>query len=483
MTKKNKTLLFFSIAAFLASFIIRLIALEQTSYANGWDAYYYLIQIKALITEGKMHSPDISTIYPLLLLIVKLSGNYILSFKVTAAITAGLVSTSIFLLAHKLSNSVKASIIVASLSLFSPTLTFFTSQFPKNLLGLSFLFFFIYFFMHKRILWYVIFGVLAFITHRLAAGLLFIFIALWLLFYLKQKHLIYLAIPIVFGIIASQIFPGIIHLADIERFNGLFSFRPQIATLSFIQLLGTSKFTSLWYIELILFTLLPLIAMFSVIVSKKFFTSVPFWIFFIILFFLMLPFYTFSLQGTAYRFFLVAIVISPIFIVFIVKKNPRIIYYSLLGLILGASFFSFRSYNPNELDPPYAKYDGLTQKTLHHINKDSISLIIAHKALAEFFTFSTGIDALPWRPEDTTSLHQVKRLSYGIANQDYHYYLQSSDTSIVQIALNYHLIDESLWLKFIEKVKSGNDEYLKSIVFSWNNPYKQRPNYLLRNKN
>ena len=125
------------------SIALRFKALQQTSFANGWDGYFYLVQLKSWIEEGSMHSSDFSLIYPVMRVVNWFSGDYILTFKMTAAIIAGSTTFGIYHLTKRWSGNMYLAILMGSISLFSPHLTYFAAQYPKNLLGFVFLLFFI----------------------------------------------------------------------------------------------------------------------------------------------------------------------------------------------------------------------------------------------------------------------------------------------------------------------------------------------------
>jgi len=86
---------------FCLSFLFRYLALQQTTYANGWDAYFYLIQIKSWIEEGTMHSSDSSLIYPLMRVIDWFSDGYVLSFKLTSAFLASTLVVLVYFFGKK----------------------------------------------------------------------------------------------------------------------------------------------------------------------------------------------------------------------------------------------------------------------------------------------------------------------------------------------------------------------------------------------
>lgn len=115
---------------------LRLWSYSQTTFATGWDSYFYLIQIKSLATEGQMHSSDLSLIYPLMYGVHALVGDYELAFKVCAAALATAFGIATYHLVSKTTNSTILALLAIAYSTFSPHLSYFAAQYPKNLLGL-----------------------------------------------------------------------------------------------------------------------------------------------------------------------------------------------------------------------------------------------------------------------------------------------------------------------------------------------------------
>jgi hypothetical protein len=58
----------------MVSALLRFRALSVTPFANGWDSYFYLVQLKSWVEQGRMHSPEASLFYPYLRLFQALQG-------------------------------------------------------------------------------------------------------------------------------------------------------------------------------------------------------------------------------------------------------------------------------------------------------------------------------------------------------------------------------------------------------------------------
>ena len=140
-----------------------------------------------------------------------ITKNYILAYKLGASIISGLFTVSFFFLTKNLMkiNKIKCDhknlipYIICSFFIFSPTLTYFSLQFPKNLFGFFFLNLFIIFLLQffisinnikissLNILLTIIFFFGAFFTHRFSAALSLIIISLtFFYFIIKFKKLL-----------------------------------------------------------------------------------------------------------------------------------------------------------------------------------------------------------------------------------------------------------------------------------------------------
>ncbi|MEL7401406.1 MAG: hypothetical protein AAFN68_12665, partial [Pseudomonadota bacterium] len=119
------------------AFALRWRALVGQAFAPGWDGYFYLIQVKAWVEEGAMHSVDRSPIYLLLRGLSTLTGDYLTAYQLLCALLAGSFAGLSVALARRISGDGWLGLTVGAWCVFSPSLTFFAAQFPKNLLGMN----------------------------------------------------------------------------------------------------------------------------------------------------------------------------------------------------------------------------------------------------------------------------------------------------------------------------------------------------------
>ena len=68
---KKADFLFKGVLVLLAfiSFFKTLTVLSETHFANGWDSYFYLDQLKYWVNNGELHTERYSIYYPYLIFI------------------------------------------------------------------------------------------------------------------------------------------------------------------------------------------------------------------------------------------------------------------------------------------------------------------------------------------------------------------------------------------------------------------------------
>ncbi len=586
----DKNILFAALACVIAllSFFQKLYVSLQNKYADGWDAYFYLVQVKAIAETGKMHSPDISPVYPFILLIDFFTHDYLFAYKISAAVLAATFSLSLFFLASEVLSALNAgkskfenpiaSLTVLVFSVFSPSLFFTSAQFPKNMMGFIFFNGFLIFLLkitgtsknrhllfmknykyrfyrhlcrqenikpsvsespavsnfEKNVLTdykkYTANGILclifitaAFITHRFAGSLVFVVLALtaavlthknktFLMKFLftgkVKEHLFFKNIlhkygfiffcVIVFSsasvlILLSLLSPGTFSVSDFSRFSGTFQITPQFAPVSFLLLLGAGKFSFLWKAELyafyLLFAITAIVFSLSLIKknrnekvssSKKNEISAVMLLMFMMFVF---PFYKIDEMGIGYRFYNAFMIYSPLLIVLIPEKylNIRLKQW-LSAIFLILSFYVAITFNFTKFNPPYRYYEELTFKTQSILKDKEYELVVVHKAFAEIFTYTFGIDALPWKPETRFDYAKVWRICHGVEAESMVKYA-GCETGETFFNLNneYSIIREDMWQKYILLLEYDRPaEFLK--LQNWMNPYKTRPDFITKKR-
>lgn len=473
-----------SVALFSISFFLRYLAFSQTVYANGWDGYFYINQVRSFLEEGKMDVADTSLIYPLMIGVQLLTGNYILMYKVTAALLASALCMLMYLLSLKWSGRNAVALMVGSFCLFSPHLTYFAAQYPKNLLGVIFFMMLLYQADAKLKVIPLLLLALNFFGHRVTAVLSLAYMILYAAMKRMPGRIAAMLILFLFVFVVAGFFlPGILNFFDSERLQGIFSKYPQFAPYAFVRTFGRDLISPWWLAEIIFCCLVfvaALILGIKAVVNKK--AEACFTAVLLIASFLIFPFFHWSMDAPGFRLLLVFLLLCPLFITFLLKDVPlKYITPVFCTMLLFFSAFSYQSYDPSRHDPPYGLYNMMSKQLI--ASHEPCELIIAHKSLAEYVVYATGTDAMSWIPEYNIETEKLWRIATGVKDVQFSFYLSADDLKhIHRLSPSYSFVREDIWKKFIANVKKDGNEELISELTNWRNPDKVRPYFLLKNK-
>lgn len=453
----NKLLFVLAILAFAFSFVLRWWSYNQTPYANGWDSYFYLDQLKSLVESGHLHSDRISILYPILYFFYLFTNDYVTTYKIAATFFVSLFTILSIFYVYKLSKNFWVTLLVGSFLLFSPHLTFFGAQYLKNIIGLCFLICFILALQNKNKLLPIILFLVCLFSHKLI-GVLAILYAVYHIGYLKINWVkknpfpsLFLIVVMTWGIIISVFLS-----------TGLFSHEISLS-LQFHPLNLYEQYqdemTIWWTLEFFISAFIFFIALLKP--SKGSFVLLS------LSLFLLFPFLNWDLQGISLRFILIFFLLVPLLIAKINLNKYITIGLSLL--FLGASFFSWKNYNPEKQDPNYAFYEVLSDRISPILDKKQPTIIIAHKSLAEFLSFNQNRDVLPWAIPKNEITENVWRLGYGLSKQNLNYY----NLNATSLPGQYFLIKESNWQTLLNKLKT-EDPILYKELTTWRNPFNIR---------
>lgn len=463
----------------LLAALLRHWALWQTPFANGWDSYFYLVQLKSLRETGQMHSPDAALIYPYLRFWAWLLGDYVAGMKLGLALLCGVFCG---LLCLPFRQGETLSLARCAWGLFSPQLAYVAAQYPKNLLGMVLLLAFV------RSLerchsgawrWPALLLLLNYFGHRLCFGLALAYLCIWVFFEQKKAILAnfrrlrwWHGLAGALLLAALSQLPGLPHWADLGRLEGLFSTHPQFAWWSFWSNFDAQRIGPWWRAESIavtaLFLLLPLLAPWRI---------GPLWLLCALMLF---PFLEWSYTGLAWRLWLSFGLLAPLAL--LAHPLPRRWDWALAAALLGSALFSWRGYDPAKHDPDYARYEQLVAASGLRPG-GTVDLLIAHNALAEYATFRSGVDAMPWLPEYSIDSTRLWRLAAGLHPPELRHLAGSDNTlKIKYLGNGYCLLPEWLWQRAIRQAQlEGNQHFLENAR-AWHNPSRMRPGWLLRRR-
>jgi len=519
-----------------------LLSAGRTDYATGWDGYYYLVQVKSLSSTGEMHSPEYSLIYLPLVAAHAITGDYISAYRISEVLVKLVFVLSIFSVTLALvrlsggkgrGSAFFTALLAASVSAASPSMNYFFTQFPKNLLGFAMFFYFMACVfgavrlrkekessssaLYLRISGAFLFFLAAFFTHRFSAVLSLLFLALffapscWSLLKRKlagdgrKQGRLRLAAALIFLLLLLVLFisdklPLAPSLRDMERITGDLSLKPSFVPAAFIGTFGWSRLGTPWLVEIFAATALLVLSCILLLYRKRSgfpVTGRGYSILIVLSLTGLFPFLEFSLMGLSCRLFFCTLLMMPLICIPYIRKivdrssamrrsagklENGIIPAAVFLILLAVSFITSESYRPEIHDPPYSFYEELADEAIEALSVRDFELIIAHKALAEMITFKYGIDALSWAPEEYFLRERTWRITAGILEDEFSYYLspEAADSFYIRLSGDYGLLREDKWETFMENI--SDDPVMTGAVNIWRNPLERRPSYLINNR-
>ena len=187
--------------------------------------------------------------------------------------------------------------------------------------------------------------------------------------------------------------------------------------------------------------------------------------------------------GFSFRALMVFLILCPLLIAHIAIKIPKGVLRVGAGLLIMVGLVYNQDYSSEKHDPPYKIYRNVADK-ITKIKDVDFELIIGHKALAEYVTFKTAIDVLPWEPEYKVDEDKLWRICTGINKKSIRYFGKKiySPELIYYLSPNYLLVREDLWDCVINNLEKDDPDFLEELL-SWKNPHLKRPSYMMKYKN
>lgn len=428
------------------------LALFQTDYANGWDSYYYLKQIRTLLDTGSLHSFEFSTFYLFLGTFAAIIPNDAMAYKLLTISIASTFVVSIFFLAKKLSNQ-NMALLIASILLFSPTLVYFASQFGKNLLGLIFFSGLVYHsFSTKKWLQQIIFLILCLATHKFVGALALLYLIFQCVAVPTFRSKPYVASGFLIAALGCTAISGMIAGSPFQAWPTSFHWH-------FVQELNLTE-DPIWLMESLLSVIILVLALSQIRRN----TQTQKLALMMLCVFLLFPFLRWESLGFAYRFFVTFMLIVPLLLSAFHFHQKLSWGLALIFVVL--SFFSWRSYNPKLHDPPYAKYEVLSKRVDQITSQEQIELILAHKGLSDYLTYELGIDVMAWGNDTETT---AWRLVYHADKGHLKHFMEAYHHEFQTISPTYLMIEEKYWQLYLQHLKADFPTEYERMT-SWRNP-------------
>jgi hypothetical protein len=287
-------------------------------------------------------------------------------------------------------------------------------------------------------------------------------------------------------LVATLFIPGTLSLFDLSRFRGIFMTEFQFMPFAFVKSLGIELGFLAWQTEIfiiyLLFALMFIVA-FVHQMRYRYFDRSLFGQLLWVCFALSIPFYDLTTNSMGYRLYAIFLVFSPLLLLLLANFQRKIILYLLLFILVLTGI----NKNPadfTKFDPPYAHYQKLS--TLVMENKEVMKhakLFIAQKSLAEMLGFMSKKDSMSWKADEDMDITFVWRVSHGFKKQDFQRLLSAEDlTQVFPLGIYYALIREDVYQQMVKIIHAKEEDELKKIVASWENPYLQRPRYMMEKR-
>lgn len=487
---KNHQIAVFSFV--VLSILILTWQLLGEQYLRGPDAYYYALQADYWASTGNVKIPDSSFVHRAVGLL-QLSGlDTESAIKVWMAIVLLIVSGLVLFLNTSPLGSLY-TVVVGCWLLISPSLLFVAIEFPK-LFSLFLLVPVVFYLLRQRLPVYFLsvmpLGLMLFV-HKAAipivgiwgAGLIYRSLRL-----LKNMRFILLAIFVSSCLAAVYLsFGDRFHVLDLSRLGGWNNLSPGVITL-----LGRTALPLAIKVELILSLAVFVTTLYWYVKSEMRKWSV------VILSLApvipgLFPFSGDEVFGVGERYAVLLPFLSVTSCLFLLGNmgvhnnlhDGRKIFFILP--VLGLSVIWRLQYShPVYLDPDNAKYDRLA----HVLDERNIPMLIVHRGFNFYYKFITHREAFHYEPEAHWNKKLIWRLAYGIAPEEFDYYLPKKcgwQSDLIQNIGDpeYFLIREDCWSAFRKAVKydENQDLYLRLHKW-WRNPAQLRPRFLyLKHKN
>lgn len=473
-------------AMFVLSVVFRFLSASQSVHPNGWDGYYYVMQVHSWLTYGHLQSPDFSLIYPFLAAIAFITQDFILSYHIGAALISGLLIISVCYALQQRNVPLEWIALLAAYLVFSPLITYFVLQFPKNALGLVLFVFFTSSLANLKpplklsqlSLPCVLFFATV-LTHRMTGAFAIIATVVYSARFMSWK----LIVVGLVCVIALGFLPGVIHISDLTRFEGQLTSQPQWAPLSFSNIFPRSM-DIFFHADIYLIDALAVACLLLLIVNRRN-ASKETWLWFAVSIISLFPFFRFAPGDPGHRFFMIAPTALLLLLGSLVKFGQRTRWWPMVAclaliLISGRSYQSYRTWS---FDAPNHLYLPVVDHLSKQFDPEEYGLVIAHKSLAEIIIFRTEFDALNWLPPDNMRSQDVLRLTKGLRRANFRSYLDTVDLHLIKrMPSGYIAVREDVWQKFVQNASKANDKALMKAIYSNFNPMDKRPYFISKGR-
>jgi hypothetical protein len=481
--------------------LVRLVYLWQFDGLLGWDTMYYFVQIKALSTEGKMHSPEPALIYPLQYALLYLcQGSYQKMFYVNIALTASGITTASMFYAFLRTRQWPIAFMIGLISLSSTELWWFCIQYPKNALGMLCLLLLISLSLRRHTYVTATLGlflcVLAFFSHALIFYLSLFWLAIRGFLTIQPSanlsahsapkyRTLLIGVAVVFAVGALVVAK---QQGYFVRFEGTLTSQLTLTQWAFVQQIRVENgsMSPFWLIELC--SIVPVLAALLFYLLRSSQQKAQGLALLVFCALLLFPLLEFDSQSLSYRLLPIAILLVPLVVAelyYLVGRQLKGAISWILSGLLAIGILSWCFFKPQTLGPNRAEFEYISKAISQDItDADSSTLIIAPKAWAEAITFYSGIDAMPWLVEYPVPDRHLWRVTSGLHPGLVKQHCSDAQSEqLIDLGIkSLLLMPESIWQESIKNAQSQQDTAYLRVALAGMNPYQLRPEWLLRRK-
>ncbi|MBE7412842.1 MAG: hypothetical protein L6Q54_01495 [Leptospiraceae bacterium] len=459
---------------FIFIFFQTLEFLTESKYAFGLDGYYYVVQVRSYIENGKFLIPDFSLVFYFFVFLSKFGNDIVFTNKLGISLILSFIAVPSYLLGKKISN--RTGGIFLSVFIISNTLIFyFAIEYLKNLLGIMFMLFFLneYFSilknkMHSFIaIKLFLFASFSLLSHKLTGALcIFLLFVLFLYYFRKISFLFkiigFILIFFIFLIVYQNL---IFHFLDLDRFNNFDLEHLQISARSYWR--EIQPCSTFYSVEIFVYAVIPIFSILLWFYSNGYERRILFIAIFLYYLF-NIPFLKFIEKDAAFRLYIVNFIPSGIVLLLGIKRLPNTIIL-MFSVCIFLYIIPSRNFHNNRTKINYSELEKIVPK----IAVPSNALLIAHPGFDYFYHYTTKKEVFRFLPEVEYKEKPIYRIVFGLS---YDYVnkknLYSKDINILNS--EYSLMKEESW----KKIHNSMPKNMYNSYNNWRNPYLHRPNFL-----
>ncbi|GBF39116.1 hypothetical protein [Leptospira johnsonii] len=178
------------------------------------------------------------------------------------------------------------------------------------------------------------------------------------------------------------------------------------------------------------------------------------------------------------------ILLSILWISEVLLRGSRKAYFA--GILICFIWFLGIKSDPNKFGHDYRAF---RRAVASFPEKFEPGLLIAHHGFCEFIKFYKEYDCLSWKPDDKAKKElpkdsEIFRIVKGFSYRELDLAFDLKGKKIFKAPIisldNYLLVKESDWDYFHSTKEEERDEESLSRIESWINPFRERPNFILK---